>query len=325
VRALDKNVFDVAVTPSGDIWVSKARAQGNGSLADNRIIRLGDPAASLRDDKHVLGVGVDFDGHLVASRMLSAVRLEGTEWVPLESLAMMPGDYASCVRGFKGRPSFGGVVTADGSCWSTTYYRNPFRRHEDQATDEYREASATGLDLEGILVDVAVDAAGVMWTARVLPDTGFAGLVTFDGEEWTSIPYEGPGASPLSQEVVADIVPSDDGTVHVVLTGHEDRPGHEVVTWDGRSWATFGPVGTRHLRGSGTHRLPDGRLLFDSTAVFDGNTLTLFDPLGLGPDAPYRSVDVAADGTLLVIVEGADRRGVGGLYAISPEALARDE
>lgn len=216
-------------------------------------------------------------------------------------------------------------MAADGSCWSPGPAAEPVRSYEDRTAAQTYTTSDTGLDLEGTLSGVAVDGAGVFWTARLVPDTGFAGLITFDGAEWTSIPYEGPGASPLSHEVVADIVPGDDGTVHVVLTGYEDRPGHEVVTWDGRSWARFGPIGSRLLRWSGTHRLPDGRLLFDSAAVFDGSTLTSFDPLDLGPDAPYGAVDIAPDGTLLVIVEGGDRLPVGGLYAISPEALARDE
>lgn len=323
VRALDRNVFDVAVTPGGDIWVSKARAQGNGSLVDNRIIRLGDPAASLRGDPHGLNIDVDFDGLLVASRPFAYVRLEGTEWVPLEGVSRVLADFPRCVSGFKGQSLFRGGVAADGSCWAAGPSGAPVRSYEDQTTaQEYLAASDVGLDLEGTLMGVAVDGAGAFWTARLVPDTGFAGLVAFDGQEWSSIPYEGPGASPLSHEVVADIVPSDEGTVHVVLGGDEDRPGHEVVTWDGRSWARFGPIGSRSLRWSGTQRLPDGRFLFDSSAVFDGSTLTLFDPLGLGPDAPYGSVDIAPDGTLLVIV--ADRRGVGGLYAISPEALARD-
>lgn len=324
VRALDRNVLDVAVTPDGDVWVSKARARNGGSLGDNRIIRLGDPAASLRGDPHGLSIDVDFDGHLVASRPLAYVRLEGTDWVRLEGVSRVLADFPRCVSGFKGQSKFRGGVAADGSCWAAGPAGEPVRSYEDQTTAQrYVATSDVGLDLEGIVNGVAVDGAGVVWTARLVPDTGFAGLVAFDGEEWTSIPYEGPGASPLSHEVVADIVPSDEGTVHVVLGGNENRSGLEVVTWDGRSWAHFGPIGSRSLRWSGTHRLPDGSFLFDSTAVFDGNTLTLFDPLGLGPHAPYGSVDFAPDGTLLVIV--ADRRGVGGLYAISPEALAPDK
>lgn len=333
VRPLSKDVMDVAVTPGGDIWVTKARLRKNGDLGKGRVIRLGDPKASLQRDHTWLTVGVDLGGAPVArlgntrGHEPGLLRFDGTEWIGLDAYGT-EDYYPTCLIGLTGYAGTTGGLAADGSCWSMGYAGVPIRVYEDQSEEMYLEPGTAGLDLGGRLYGVAVDQAGTLWTAHLAGEPmdvwGFEGLISFDGETWSSIPYSGPDV-PLSDYFVEDIAPGEDGVIRVLLAGRKDRLGTYVVTWDGQSWAAYGPVGSRPPSFGGTHRLPDGRILFGGQAVLAGEDLSLFDPLGLGPDTPYGPTDVMPNGTVLTIVwsawtDAGDGYN-GGLYVIWPDAV----
>jgi hypothetical protein len=320
VRDLTEGVRDFVVSASGDVWVM------SGNNKNVRVVRLGEPGVSHRlgdapelgliqnrnvDPRPSIGgLGLTREGTpLIHLKWKQALIYDGDRWVEYEGeVDLEPSPCAEILID-------NGAAAAHGSCWVPV--ANGLDRHFDGGS-ELIETAAIGL-AEGQWVDAAVaDEDGTLW-ATVHDDVGrFSGLLRFDGDIWTRVPYESKAASAVGEEHSALVV-APDGTLWVQRTPpFADSMVNPVTftSWDGDTWTDYGPVdynfGYDWWDRNPTFR-PDGTIWFyDGQIVFDGKTVHRSElPRG---DLVFGPGDTA---WLLAGMGIADRRP---LYIITPEA-----
>jgi hypothetical protein len=249
VNDLTKHVWDVAVTPDGEVWVVKQRVsyaamKGNPDqlktlTRDARVLRLGDEKPSYKPP---------------ASATNASLRLDAYDGRPFVSVSGLKFE-----RGWTGeswaierRPYCEGVIAPDEACWS----RYPYDVRETSTpvtrTDlaDYSEEVFTRDDL-GLAVGesagyrFALGADGTIWTDIYDgvpfqfsgdPDT-FVGLASYDGEGWAITEAPATGI-----DLVERLAVGPDGEVWVAgldLDLDDLRGGdHRLVAarYDGDRW-----------------------------------------------------------------------------------------
>ena len=322
VRDLSEGVQDVTVTPGGEVWVELGRKK------DWDIVRLGEPGVSH-------GLGGKEPGQLftlngaptVAAGGLSPWRAyDGEGWVDHE-----PTECDFLRTGYAPQA----VIAAGGECWVA---EGVLARVDDEGGWHQVDPDEIGLGPEAIMVSVAVADDGDLWaTVHAPPSRQFEGLVHYDGRTWERVPYEQEERSTiddLNRASFAHTAVGPDGTVWVVDV-HSGEPSSRptlvfvVRTWDGDAWMTYAPVEAdlrtlqERTRPSVTFSLLGGSM--DARFLDDGGVwllegLLVFDADGL------RSQELTGVGDLMFGPDGfAWTVAEGGLYVISPEAVAGEE
>jgi hypothetical protein len=341
---LRNNVWTVAVTPNGEVWVEKHRIAGYGGpgvdpgdtrIRDGRILRLGDPEKYLAtsDGDWSLGVvegvvradagnrGREWDGQgwrrMETDDICGWKGPDGASWLNEEMVRWcsgLPDDLRSewmIVR-----------VTADGT-------PQGFSRVDIGLGDD------VGLDDDGLSGEFfAFGDGGTVWAALFEDDGAFVGLAAYDGEQWSFIESEPlPGDRVHQQLAVAP-----DGTVWIVWdTGRGELTG---VSWDGESWGTFGPVSSVWA-GPDIGFAPDGRVWFDPVTFVDGRSLRQLQiPASASNDDPrIQTFSYAPDASIwMTVVDMRTPKELGcqqnpdvcdgatdGLYVITPEGAMATE
>ena len=319
VRDLTRRVQDVAVTPTGDVWVEQ------GTSRDWDIIRLGEPGVSRALGRERPWDLFTLDGAPTVTRPgLPAYppipwrTFDGESWVDHEP------------TGCDHQQRWGqGGITADGQCW---WQLEPLGRgvypiddSGDAPRDDSGEARSVVLDGVGSTADrfmssVDVTDDGTLWATVHSSETSkFEGLVRYDGETWEFIPYDAalePEAG-NRRRPESHIALGPDGRVWAVDIYHHpagNKSAFVVRVWDGEDWMTLGPVEAPQRFGSprtDARFLDDGSVwLLDGVLVVDDDGLRTQDLPGVPGD-----VEFGPDGSAWTIAGGA-------LYVITPKAVA---
>jgi WD40 repeat protein len=198
-------------------------------------------------------------------------------------------------------------------CWH--YNGSGIRQYDRDADDSERLVTHEDLGLApdaGYGYRLALGSDGTVWTDTYAwvrdpedPDPApvFTGLASYDGERWTTVEADRPVPGDVAALAVAP-----DGTVWVVLVADANGPSstNTVMTWDGKTWDTYGPVddGGSELWYSDIGFAPDGTVwvvlvLGDDGGLtvvkWDGKTWDTFGPLDDRSDAG-RGIHFAPDG-----------------------------
>ena len=340
VRKIGRDATSLMVDPDGAVWLTRSkRTHGKETqvAGDNlwriRVIRLGEPGISLdnrrvRQGRHWWKLTTDDEG---------SVFLQGEEkkprggehrvweygeagWEEVGTTAEMM-TFDECARGYRdGRAPRERRIAADGACWFVNpAIGTPVRLTAD---GERSEDIPVDLGVEGYGRGVVVDDEGTVWTAIEAgtfdpePDE-FGGFVTFDGEEWTHIPYE-PADEPVGG--VSGLFAGPDGGMWAVST---DREAARLLLagWDGDRWTTH--VLPYQGNWPWRHRLPDGGVVIGGDAIFDGTELRTWEILS--PELRIQELANAPDGSTWGLASTDDDPWGTSLYVITPEAVAAAE
>jgi len=320
-RDLSKQVYDVTVTPGGDVWVEL------GSPERWDIVRLGEPEVSRTLGRKAPGKLFTVGGAPVVSDQTRAQRFDGEAWVDHEP---SPCDEVS--EGGQGG------IAADGDCW--TLLETSLGRDDRRGGWVDVTAVDLGLKPDRTIGSVAVGDDGTLWATVRSPGpdrrSRFAGLVRYDGSTWERIAPEQP--APRLADGTVRLGPDEtsvgpDGTVWIVELYGRQSPGEDMAfvtfvvrTWDGDAWTTYRPVevemsvqrmvdalNTAFRTSDGAHVLGDGTVWFlNGQLVLEADGLRAQECPGCGdwvygPDGHAWSVDENA------------------LYVIIPEATVARE
>jgi hypothetical protein len=319
VRDLTRQVQDVAVTPTGDVWVEQ------GTSRDWDIIRLGEP-----DVSRTLGREKPWDLFTLDGTPTVAVPVFGpppTPWRTFDGEGWVDHEPTGC--DYWQRWGQAGI-TADGQCWAQLPYERgvyPIDDSGDAPRDDSGEARPVVLDAVGSTLDrfmssVDVTDDGTLWaTVHSSETSDFEGLVRYDGETWEFTPYDAalePEVGNRRRDEWSHIALGPDGRVWAVDIYHPvyaagNKSAFVVRVWDGEDWMTLGPVEAPQRFGSprtDARFLDDGSVwLLDGWLVVDDDGLRTQDLPGVPGN-----VEFAPDGSAWTVI---DRQ----LYVVTPEAV----
>jgi hypothetical protein len=307
---LKQNVWDIAITPNGEAWVEKHRVvygpkpyrddRSEASDRGARVLRLGEPGTMTftpDDDDLRLSLTPDGDVNVRGTgSYFGHVWRDGAwqEWEPRCPEALVgPG------------------IEVDGMCWH--HNGSGIRQYDRDVDGSERLVTHEDLGLApgaGYGYRLALGSDGTVWTdtyARARdpedPDPApvFTGLASYDGERWTTVEADRPVPGDVAALAVAP-----DGTVWVVLADASGPSSTNIVmTWDGKTWDTYGPVddGGSALWYSDIRFAPDGTVwvAFDddrtlTVVKWDGATWDTFGPVEDPSEESGHGIHFAPDG-----------------------------
>jgi hypothetical protein len=298
------------------------------------VYRLGEPGNAFQERE------VEFhlrnDGTLwVNNRRLQGEdwdrRLRGEDW---DRAGLDP--LGPCTAVFEPRYITSGVLGPDGTCWRNHGAHGLSRVDESGQQVDIGGPDGYPLYVEGhgfpfVGGNIAFAQDGILWTE--MSDQVFLGLASYDGTSWTAFELDGVEWTVGHKAYVADLAVGPDGMIWTAL---RLNAGPAVVGWDGESWALYGPERFEDLPSitSGwlnferaVQILPDGSPWFFGVAELDGESLVPIDVLAsIGDGTPIvKALANATDGSTWVVVGDQTDVTNGGLYVITPEALAATE
>ena len=260
-HGLTEDVWDIAITPTGEAWVEKHRVEyGPKQYRDDRIrsfyrnarvLRLGEPGvmrrASDEGDRVRLYVDLDRQGDVSVSgtRTFNKVWRDGA-WQEPDLRCSHSYLHASL-------------------CWVPNYDGAGIRRI-DYTDGSERLITPEDLGLEPgawFGQTFASGSDGTVWTDTYSAATGeggldpmFTGLAFYDGERWDAV--EADASVPMTAGPDRMAV-APDGNVWMVARTAADRSALTVARWDGATWDAFGPVEGLGWDMEGIHFAPDGK------------------------------------------------------------------
>jgi hypothetical protein len=325
-RNLRRNVWDVAVSPEGGVWVLKyADWQPGGVVVieDLRVLRLGDPDGTRFGRSVDAGLVTRPEGTIVLSEEERRRVFDGKRWT-----RWRPTPEQRCQGAW-----------ADGVCWTPTlgegYVFDGARRTDPSGQQRSYSAEDIGLGPdEHPGTGLVASGDGRIWlSAHHHGDDGpdaFAGLVTYDGESWSRV--DAPPARTLR---FADLALDADGVVWLAA----ERDGSLVLhAWDGKTWSSyetsdyrFAPHSWVSPDGGGgkgccepnLRFADDGTLWIGKLTRFDGSNFQVVEGPTIGGSTRPDVLDAehAPDGSIWMVV-GEHEQRTDGLYVITPEAVA---
>jgi len=324
IRDLKQGVSGVASDVEGGVWVL------TGGAGDWKVERLGEPGVVVRPNGKRVSLITTFD----ETPMISA----GSRYLSLED-----GSWVDAVAEDQWCPEngvlLGEVLMPDGACWR---WGLEFRREGGQ----WQPVSPEDLGLSGdrIVDRLVVGPDGTGWasvrvasSANTADGAAFDGLLSYDGETWTRIPFSLSGIPEDAVGETDDFVVAPDGAIWIVehYLAAEVYDKYWARRWDGATWTSYGPIDipgwqmaasvepdlrTAHFNPDGTAWFQGGGLYFDGTSFHTVERCWgTSDPERCGKFHSTKSASIDPAGNAWYATRD------GHLYVITPEAVTGTE